>query len=94
MHCGSLPLQLLRGAAHFRRHADDLHDLRLRAQAVTELLGYTIEPASPTPINGEIGLHRRVDWLTQTPADNGTGRGTRPRGYNRLVWCLASALKD
>ena len=65
MHRLSLPFQLARGVTHFRRHAaDQMHDLRIRAQAIRELLGYVIEPGSQTPINGAIGMHRRVDWMT------------------------------
>jgi len=44
-------------------------DLALRrARSLGDLLGY-IAPASPTPINGELSPHRRLDWLTMPLAD-------------------------
>jgi WS/DGAT/MGAT family acyltransferase len=40
-----------------------------RMRALANLLGYTVWPVSDTPINGELGSHRRLEWLTM-PLDN------------------------
>jgi WS/DGAT/MGAT family acyltransferase len=65
-----MPLKTLRGLRELRRETDDLGgELRARAKAVGDLLGWAIHPASDTPINGNIGPHRRFDWLTLPLAD-------------------------
>jgi WS/DGAT/MGAT family acyltransferase len=33
------------------------------------MVGYAIHPASDTPINGELGAHRRLEWLTMPMED-------------------------
>jgi len=92
----SLPFQLARGVSHFRRHAADLlHDLRIRTQAIKELLGYVIEPASVTPINGQIGLHRRVDWLTTPLAHlEAIGHATSCTVNDVVLACVAGAVRE
>jgi len=35
-----------------------------RLRALRDLAGYAVRPASETPINGELGSHRRLEWLT------------------------------
>ena len=42
-------------------------DTRLRA--IRDLLGFALRPASATPINGALGAHRRLDWLTMPLED-------------------------
>ena len=65
-----LPLHLARGAASlFDEAGEAWDDLGQRARAVGEMLGWTLKPASGTPINGEIGPHRRIDWLAHSLAD-------------------------
>jgi WS/DGAT/MGAT family acyltransferase len=60
-----LPLKTLQGLRAFRRETDDLGgELLARARAIGDVLGYAINPASDTPINGDVGPHRRFDWLT------------------------------
>ncbi len=39
-------------------------DARKRAASLQKLAGYALKPASPTPLNGEVGPHRQFDWLT------------------------------
>ncbi len=39
-------------------------ELPKRARAVAELLGFGLQPASPTPLNGDLSPHRRLEWLT------------------------------
>jgi diacylglycerol O-acyltransferase len=58
------PLGLLRQAR--RALADPramVRDLREATVAVGEALGAGLRPASPTPLNIDIGPHRRFDWL-------------------------------
>jgi WS/DGAT/MGAT family acyltransferase len=38
-------------------------------RAIRGLLGFAVRPASGTPLNGEIGPHRRCDWLVHSLAD-------------------------
>ena len=40
-----------------------------RVRAIQEMIGYALRPASETPINGELGPHRRFEWLTM-PLDD------------------------
>ena len=38
--------------------------LEARLGAMAQLLESALKPASPTPLNGELGPHRRFEWLT------------------------------
>ncbi len=40
-----------------------------RVRALGELTRFGLRPASETPINGELGPHRRLDWLTMPLGD-------------------------
>jgi WS/DGAT/MGAT family acyltransferase len=60
-----LPLEVLRGAVSLVRAAEDVRfDLATRLRAVREALGGSLRLPSETPLNREIGPHRRFDWLT------------------------------
>ncbi len=60
----SLPLQALRGIRSLTDEAGSIRDdLTLRLKALQELAGYAISGASDTPLNGELGPHRYLDWL-------------------------------
>jgi WS/DGAT/MGAT family acyltransferase len=60
-----LPLEIIRGVRNFRRETEDLiGELLLRARAIGDLIGYTAQPAQDTPLNGPVGPHRRLDWLS------------------------------
>ena len=48
---------------------DTQRDLLTRGRAVAETLGASFRTASATPLNGEIGPHRRFDWLTMSLGD-------------------------
>jgi len=79
------PLELLRDAVRHRlaqplellgkaRQAladprKSLDELGRRARALGNLVEYVRQPASETPINGELSPHRRFDWLTM-PLDD------------------------
>ena len=59
----SMPLRLLRGARRFRSENPSLAAaLRERGRALRDMLSSAL-PGSATPINGRLGLQRRVDWL-------------------------------
>jgi diacylglycerol O-acyltransferase len=59
-----LPVEVLRGAVSVVRAAQDVRfDLMTRLRAVSEALGGSLRLPSATPLNREIGPHRRVDWL-------------------------------
>lgn len=66
----SLPFQVADGWKNFRRETKDLrHELRVRAQAVAEVLGWATLPRAQSPLNGQQGPHRRFDWLITPLAD-------------------------
>jgi len=59
------PLRALRGAARALERPRELLDrVSERAQALGDLASLALSPSSATPINGPIGPHRNVDWLT------------------------------
>jgi WS/DGAT/MGAT family acyltransferase len=61
-----------RGLVTLRRRERDSERgaaLRDRVAAIRELVAYSLRPASPTPLNGPLSPHRRVDWLTM-PLDD------------------------
>ncbi len=61
----SLPLQAARSFREFTRQTDDLRlEIRTRIRAVAALIGWAVRGASPTPINGRLGPHRKFDWIT------------------------------
>ena len=60
-----LPLEVMRGAVSLVRQAEDVRfDLMTRLRAIQETLGGSLRLPSETPLNREIGPHRRFDWLT------------------------------
>src|SRR5262249_49722651 len=64
MRWASLPLEAARGLGSVVTAAQDTRrELLTRGRAVAETLGASFRPAAPTPLNGEIGPHRRFDWL-------------------------------
>ncbi|MEN8185266.1 MAG: WS/DGAT domain-containing protein, partial [Myxococcota bacterium] len=65
-----LPIAGLRDFQKFLSEARDTRrELLIRARAALETLGTTMRAASETPLNREIGPHRRFDWLTTEIAD-------------------------
>jgi WS/DGAT/MGAT family acyltransferase len=64
-----------------------------RARSLGDLLGY-LAPASATPINGELGPHRRLDWLTMPLGDLLELRSVLECTVNDLVLAIvAGALR-
>jgi len=75
----TIPLRVLRGLRAFRRETADLgEELRIRTRALSGLFGM-YRSASESPINGEIGPHRRFDWL-QMPLEE-------VKAVRRLLGC-------
>ena len=91
-----LPLKTFQGLREFRRETDDLSgELRARARAIGDVLGYAIRPSSDTPINGDIGSHRRFDWLTLPLADVKAVRKAAGCSVNDVILTtVAGALRE
>jgi diacylglycerol O-acyltransferase len=49
--------------------ATSLSDLVSRVRSIKDMLQYSMSKASATPLNGELGPHRRIEWLTM-PLDD------------------------
>jgi WS/DGAT/MGAT family acyltransferase len=63
------PLRLLGAAVDFARDPGDAtRELRERASAMSDLVGWYVKPASETPINGPVGPHRLFGTL-ETPLE-------------------------
>jgi len=61
------PVEVARGALRLARDEGHVrHELSERMRALGRMLGTGVSNASNTPLNQEIGPHRRVDW---TPLD-------------------------
>ncbi|HKC52358.1 MAG TPA: wax ester/triacylglycerol synthase family O-acyltransferase [Myxococcota bacterium] len=59
-----LPFEVARGAVSVMRAAEDVRfELMTRIRAISETLGGSLRLPSETPLNREIGPHRRFDWL-------------------------------
>jgi len=65
-----LPWRAIDDLGTFLYEARDLRrDLSSRLYSVSSLLGRTLRQTSETPLNREIGPHRRFDWFTMDLAD-------------------------
>jgi WS/DGAT/MGAT family acyltransferase len=49
--------------------ADAREEFFVRAKALADLLGWAVQPASDTPLNGRVGPHRRFDYLVTPLSD-------------------------
>ena len=59
-----LPLEILRGAASLIGTAESVRfDIATRLRALSETLGGSLRLPSATPLNREIGPHRRFEWM-------------------------------
>jgi len=82
----SLPLRMLRQLPAFENSPMELVDeLETHARAITDMLGTALRPSSDTPINGKLGPHRRVDWLTLPLEDVKAVRRTLQCTVNDVV---------
>lgn len=81
------PQQVLRAAQRLVGDERDalIDDLSARARALAELAGLAFQPASESPINGELSPNRRVDWLTMPLDDVRELRGALRCTINDVV---------
>jgi WS/DGAT/MGAT family acyltransferase len=81
------PQQVLRAAQRLvgDERASMIDDLSARAHALAELAGLAFQPASESPINGELSPNRRVDWLTMPLDDVRELRGALRCTINDVV---------
>lgn len=64
-HQLTTPARALGALGSFLSRADHLlDDVGARLGAVADLASWIFNPASETPINGPLGPHRRIDWVT------------------------------
>jgi len=66
----TLPLKVARGIQSLVDEAGSIRDeTMVRMKALRDLAGYAISSASATPLNGNLGPHRYVDWLAMDLAE-------------------------
>ncbi len=59
------PVEAVGSLGAFARSSPDLRgEIGARARAVADLARTVLAPSSGTPMNGRLGPHRRLDWLT------------------------------
>jgi diacylglycerol O-acyltransferase len=87
----SLPLRAASGVGTLVNEAADVRrSAATTARAVAEMLGTSLRPAPATPINGEIGPHRRVDWLSMDLGAIKRVRGALGGSLNDVVLTLVT----
>jgi WS/DGAT/MGAT family acyltransferase len=87
----AMPLQALRGVRSFLREAQDVRrDVALRTRALAETLGTSLRRVSATPLNEEIGPHRRFDWLKMDLAEVKELRKDLGGSLNDIVLCITT----
>jgi WS/DGAT/MGAT family acyltransferase len=66
----ALPFEAVRDLRRFAEEAQDTRrELLVRARAVAQTLGASLRRPSETPLNGQIGPHRRFDWCVMPLRD-------------------------
>lgn len=66
----TMPLRAVVGLREITRlTAEARNEFWVRAKALADLLGWAVQPASETPLNGRVGPHRRFDVLVTPLAD-------------------------
>jgi len=84
-----LPWRVTGDLLRFARRADDLSaELAARLRALAEMALLKIVPASHTPLNGPVGPHRALDWLTLSLADLKAMRRAFDCSVNDLILTL------
>jgi WS/DGAT/MGAT family acyltransferase len=69
-HRARMPLRALAGLRELPNlTAEAREEFWVRMRALADLLGWAVQPASETPLNGRIGPHRRFDYLVTPLAD-------------------------
>jgi len=92
----NLPFQIVAGLRNFRRETTDLgRELRIRLEAVGEVLGWATLPKAVSPLNGPLGPHRRFDWLTTSLAECKAVRDATGCSMNDvLLAAVAGAVRE
>lgn len=92
----SLPFRAASDLRAFVRDAQDLgSELRVRLSALGDLLGASLHPVSKTPFNGDLGPHRRFDWLTMQLEELRSVRRKLGCSLNDLVLAtVAGAVRE
>ncbi len=86
-----LPFAALRDFREFTREADDARrELLVRARATVETLGTSLRRPSETPLNREIGPHRRFDWCVMGLADVKAVRKSLGGSLNDVVLAVVA----
>jgi WS/DGAT/MGAT family acyltransferase len=92
----TLPFRWMRNLVAFaREHDKPLAELSARVRATRDLLGWQLVRPSETPINGRVGPHRIVDWLTIPLQDVKAVRRALDCKVNDIVLTLVTnAIRD
>ncbi len=86
-----LPLRIARGISSLRRESEDLRgEVETRVKALRDMVGMAMKPVSETPINGELGPHRRFDCLGFSLADVKAVRKAAACTVNDIVLATAA----
>ena len=91
-----LPARALQGLQQFRAETEDLGDeLSVRFKAIRGMYAAQGSPSSETPINGQIGPHRAIDWL-RTPLEDikALRRGLGCTVNDTVLTILTGAFRD
>ncbi|MDE0885159.1 MAG: wax ester/triacylglycerol synthase family O-acyltransferase [Myxococcota bacterium] len=86
IHQVSMPLRALKSLSSYPQTAPEIvEDIGEKLSALAGLAKWAVSSSSPTPINGELGPHRRIDWLTLPLADVKTLRSALECSVNDVV---------
>ncbi len=87
----SLPLEALRDARQFLDEAKDTRrELLVRARAIAQMLGTSLRRPSQTPLNQEVGPHRRFDWCLMPLRDVKAVRKSLGGSLNDVVLAVVT----
>jgi diacylglycerol O-acyltransferase / wax synthase len=85
-----IPLEVVRDFRQFVADADDLRqEVSTRVHALSRLFGM-VSQADPTPINGDLGPHRRFEWISCRLADLKSMRKGLGCSINDVVLTIVS----
>jgi len=85
------PLKAARALVEFARDSEDpAGEILRRARSIGRLATWKTNPASATPINGEVGLHRSVEWASMPLADIKAVRRALSCSVNDIVLTIAT----
>jgi WS/DGAT/MGAT family acyltransferase len=92
----SLPIVALRGArALISKPRETLGSLRDSLAGIVEAIGTGAAPASPTPLNPDLGPHRRFDWARFDLADVKAVKNRLGGTINDVVLaCVTGAVRS